>query len=233
MIKLNSKSRKLLLLQRNELLSDKQNILRKKFGRLIFTNILINYFQIKNLEQNTENLFLREIETFKNHLPENAKNIMDIGCGLGIINIYLNKIFDNYPNFFLLDKNRIDKKIKYGFSLNYESYNDLNETKNILLENQMNLNQINIFDVEKVINIDEKIDLVISLKSMGYHYPFESYLKLFNQCCNKNTFFIFDLSKVYFNQNELKKYFEKIEIIYEEDSIHPLKRVVCKGYIRG
>ena len=67
MIKLNSKSRKLLLLQRNELLSDKQNILRKKFGRLIFTNILINYFQIKNLEQNTENLFLREIETFKNH----------------------------------------------------------------------------------------------------------------------------------------------------------------------
>ena len=138
MIKLNSKSRKLLLLQRNELLSDKQNILRKKFGRLIFTNILINYFQIKNLEQNTENLFLREIETFKNHLPENAKNIMDIGCGLGIINIYLNKIFDNYPNFFLLDKNRIDKKIKYGFSLNYESYNDLNETKNILLENQMN-----------------------------------------------------------------------------------------------
>ena len=233
MIKLNSKSRKLLLLQRNELLSDKQNILRKKFGRLIFTNILINYFQIKNLEQNTENLFLREIETFKNHLPENAKNIMDIGCGLGIINIYLNKIFDNYPNFFLLDKNRIDKKIKYGFSLNYESYNDLNETKNILLENQMNLNQINTFDVEKVINIDEKIDLVISLKSMGYHYPFESYLKLFNQCCNKNTFFIFDLSKVYFNQNELKKYFEKIEIIYEEDSIHPLKRVVCKGYIRG
>ena len=233
MIKLNSKSRKLLLLQRNELLSDKQNILRKKFGRLIFTNILINYFQIKNLEQNTENLFLREIETFKNHLPESAKNIMDIGCGLGIINIYLNKIFDNYPNFFLLDKNRIDKKIKYGFSLNYESYNDLNETKNILLENKINLNQINTFDVEKVLNIDENIDLVISLKSMGYHYPFESYLKLFNQCCNKNTFFIFDLSKVYFNQNELKKYFEKIEIIYEEDSTHPLKRVVCKGYIRG
>ena len=233
MIKLNSKSRKLLLLQRNELLSDKQNILRKKFGRLIFTNILINYFQIKNLEQNTEHLFLREIETFKNYLPETVKNIMDIGCGLGIINIYLNKIFDNYPNFFLLDKNRIDKKIKYGFSLNYESYNDLNETKNILLENKINLNQINTFDVEKVLNIDENIDLVISLKSMGYHYPFESYLKLFNQCCNKNTFFIFDLSKVYFNQNELKKYFEKIEIIYEEDSIHPLKRVVCKGYIRG
>ena len=37
---------------------------------------------------------------------------MDVGCGLGIINIYLNRIFKNSSNFFLLDKNRFDKKIK-------------------------------------------------------------------------------------------------------------------------
>ena len=54
---------------------------------------------------------------------------MDIGCGLGVIDIYLNRIFKNSPNFFLLDKNRIDNKIKYGFSNNYESYNDLSENK--------------------------------------------------------------------------------------------------------
>ena len=107
---------------------------------------------------------------------------MDIGCGLGIINIYLNSIYTKNITFFLLDKNRIDKKIKYGFSSNYESYNDLSETKNLLLNNAINPGQINLFDVEKTINIEEKIDLVISLKSMGYHYPFELYLKLFNIC---------------------------------------------------
>ena len=35
---------------------------------------------------------------------------MDIGCGLGIINIYLNKFFEKKPIFFN-DKNRIDKKL--------------------------------------------------------------------------------------------------------------------------
>jgi len=230
LIKLNRKSKKLLLLQRNELLTDRQIKLRKKFGRFIFTNFFINYFQNTTLEQNSENLFLREVETFKKYLPKSVKNIMDIGCGLGIIDVYLNRIFNN-PNFFLLDKNRIDKKIKYGFSDNYESYNDLSETKNILIDNQINLNQINLVDVEKDIIIEEQINLVISLKSMGYHYPFELYLKLFNQCCTKHTLFIFDLSKTYFDQNKLKKYFEKIQIIYEEDSVHPLKRVLCKGFI--
>ena len=128
MIKLNQKSKKLLLLQRNELLTKRQVWLRKNFGRFLFTNIFVNYFQDKNLEKKTEDLFFKEIETFKNYLPKNAQNIMDIGCGLGILNVNLNKIYLNKPNF-LLDKNRIDKKIKYGFSFNYESYNELNETK--------------------------------------------------------------------------------------------------------
>ena len=231
MIKLNQKSKKLLLLQRNELLTNTQKWFRKKFGRFVFTNILVNHFQDKYLEKNTEILFLKEIETFKNFLPNNLENIMDIGCGLGIINVYLNQIFKNQPSFFLLDKNRIDKKIQYGFSTDYESYNDLNETKKILLNNDLNNKQINLLDVEKDIKIEKGIDLVISLKSMGYHYPFELYLKLFNKCCNNNTIFIFDLSEVYFNQNELQKYFHKIQIIYEEDSIHPLKRVLCNGFM--
>ena len=42
-------------------------------------------------------------------------------------------------------------------------------------------NQINLIDVETDIKIEKEIDLVISLKSMGYHYPFELYLKLFTR----------------------------------------------------
>jgi len=228
LISLNRISKKLLLLQRNELLSKKQNWLRKRFGRLIFTNIFVNYFQIQDIEKRTEELFRREIEAIKDYLPKNVENIMDIGCGLGIINIYLNQIYNNQPNFFLLDKNRIDKEIKYGFSSEYESYNDLNQTKNLLLNN--NINSLHTIDVEKDIKIENKIDLVISLKSMGYHYPIDEYLKLFRTCCDDNTCFIFDVSEGYYNASLLKKYFDVVDIIYEEKSIHSLKRLFCTKF---
>ena len=231
MLKFNNKSKKLLLLQRNELLTKKQKWTRKKFGRFLFTNFFINFNQAKDISIDVENLFKSEMDTFKEFLPKNVKNIMDIGCGLGIINILLNKFYNDKTSFYLLDKNRIDKKIKYGFSSNYESYNDLNETKQILLENNISENRLFLFDVEKEISIDAKIDLVISLKSMGYHYPFEIYLNLFKKNCNKNTTFIFDVSEDYFDENLFKKYFENIKIIYQEKSIHSLKRLFCEGLI--
>ena len=230
MISLNRISKKLLLLQRNELLSKKQNWLRKRFGRLIFTNFFVNYFQIKDLEKQTEELFFKEIQSITSYLPKNAENIMDIGCGLGIINIYLNEIYNNQPNFFLLDKNRIDKKIKYGFSSDYESYNNLEETRNLLINNDIRPSSINTLDVEKDFKIDAKIDLVISLKSMCYHYPIDQYLKLFKTCCDENTSFIFDVSEGYYKENLFKRHFENVDVIYEEKSIHSLKRLFCSKF---
>ena len=216
-------------MQRNELLTEKQKWNRKKFGRFLFTNFFINFNQAKDITLNAENLFKSEMDTFKDFLPRTCNNIMDIGCGLGIINILLNNFYNDKTSFYLLDKNRIDKKIKYGFSSNYESYNDLNETKRILLENIISESSLFLFDVEKDIKIYSKIDLVISLKSMGYHYPFETYLQLLGKCCNKNTIFIFDVSVDTFDEILFKKYFENIETIYEEKSIHSLKRLFCKG----
>ena len=230
LIKLNNKSKKLLLLQRNELLTARQNWLRKTFGRLIFTNFFVNYFQVQNFEKITEELFYKEFKTFKNYLPNSPENIMDIGCGLGIINIYLNEFFEKKPVFFLLDKNRVDRKIKYGFSSNYESYNDLNETKNILLNNNIDTNRINLFDVEKQFLITKKMDLVISLKSMGYHYPINTYIELLRNCCTKNTVFIFDIGDNQYDENYLKKIFDDVKIIYEEKTNNVLRRLCCKKF---
>ena len=229
MINLNSISKKLLLLQRNELLSQRQKFLRKRFGRYIFTNLLINFFQKENIENISSKLFQDEIATIKNYLPKNVNDIMDIGCGLGIINIFLDQIYHNKPNFYLLDKNHIDTKIKYGFSSDYESYNNFNETKKILLENGINENRINLFDVDRDINIEKKINLVISLKSMGYHYPFENYIKLFKNCCSKDTIFIFDIASNQYEVNFFKNYFNEVKIIFNEKSIHPLRRLCCNG----
>ena len=230
MIKLNPKSKKLLLLQRNELLTKTQNWLRKNFGRLIFTNFFVNYFQVQNFEKITEKLFYKEFETFKKYLPNSVENIMDIGCGLGIINIYLNEFFEKKPVFFLLDKNKVDRKITYGFSSNYESYNDLNETKNILLDNNIDTSCMYLFDVEKQFVITKKMDLVISLKSMGYHYPINTYIELLRNCCTKDTVFIFDIGDNQYDENYLKTIFEDIKIIYEEKTNNVLRRLCCKKF---
>ena len=230
MINLNKISNKLILLQRNELLSEKQKFLRKRFGRFLFTNFFIHFFQINNLNNSVKNLFEKEYETIKDFLPNNVSNILDIGCGLGIINIFLNKKYNHNTQFFLIDKDRVDIKIKYGFSKNYESYNSLNETKNILLANGLINEQIILKNADKDIEINQKIDFILSLKSMAFHYPIENYLELFSKICTKNTEFIFDISTERYKISDLQKYFEKIEIIYEEDSQHPLKRLYCKSF---
>ena len=41
--------------------------------------------------------------------------------------------------------------------------------------------------------------------------------------------FIFDVSKGYLDNISFKKYFEFTNIIYEENSVHSLKRLFCKG----
>tara|TARA_Y100001958_G_scaffold43799_1_gene29111 strand:- start:153 stop:872 length:720 start_codon:yes stop_codon:yes gene_type:complete len=233
LIKLNKKSKKLILLQRNELLSQRQKILRKRFGRFLFTNFFVHFFQNQKLDESVQNLFEKEYDIIKNFLPSNVSNILDIGCGLGILNIFLNRKYNSKAKFFLIDKNKIDLKIKYGFSENYESYNNLNETKKILLANNIINEQIFLKNAEENIDIGEKIDLVISLKSMAFHYPLENYLNLLKRVCTKNTEFIFDISTERYQINNLAKYFENIDIIYEEDSQHPLKRIHCKKFLPG
>jgi len=43
-VKINKRHQKLLLLQRINLISEKQRIIRKKFGRFLFTNLFVNFF---------------------------------------------------------------------------------------------------------------------------------------------------------------------------------------------
>ena len=231
-MKLSKIAKKLLLLQRNELLSKRQVFYRKKFGRFLFTNFFIHLNQKKNLTDLSFELFEKEYNIIKNYLPKKAKNIMDVGCGLGIINIFLQQHYKNNLKYFLIDKNKIDLKIKYGFKDNYESYNDLQETKKLLNSNGIKNENILMIDAEKQIMIDQKIDFVISLKSMGYHYPYEKYLSLLKKVASDNCIFIFDLaSKKYKDLEMIKKHFREYEVIFEEESIHPLKRLVLKGLI--
>ena len=229
----NNIEKKLLLLQRNEFLSPQQIKLRKLFGRSLFTNFFINYFQDNNLEQIVFYKIKEEFETLKKYLPRNVKNIMDIGCGIGLMDIFLNDYFIDCQKFYLLDKNNIDSKIVYGFSDDYESYSITNVTKNFLINNNIQEHKLNLIDVDKNFSIKpNSIDLCISLVSMGYHYPFSQYLDTIKKVSNNNTVFIFDIATEYQDISYLKEIFSDIKIIEENELKHPRTRVACYEIIK-
>jgi len=218
-------------LQRNEFLSPKQIKIRKLFGRTLFTKFFINYYQHNNLLEIISYEIEKEFNLIKKYIPINIKSVMDIGCGLGLINIFLNNNFKNINKFYLLDKNKIDHKVKYGFSKSYESYNSLTATRDTLILNNIQKKKINLIDVDKDYNIKNSIDFVISLVSMGYHYPISNYIELLRKTSNKNTVFIFDIATEYQDLSIIKNYFNKYEIIEKICTKHPRLRLFCSEII--
>ena len=219
-VKINKRHQKLLLLQRIDLISEKQRIIRKKFGRFLFTNFFVNLFiSQKEIENKINDKFLKEFNSIKNYLPKNSKNILDIGCGLGVINIYLNDYYSKKPYFTLIDKNYVDKKVAYGFNNNSESYNKLEITKDFLILNGFKTEQLQLINADENFVLNNKYELIISLFSMGYHYPIESYIDIIKKISTKSTKVIFDLSMEYNELNEVNKYFNKVVIIKNDNEV--------------
>ena len=227
--------KKILLLQRNEYQSNFSKYFRKILGREIHTRILIDYLNNnideinKKFYQDIQNEFLE----FKKLLPNNVKNVLDIGCGIGAINIFLNNYYKKEkPNFHLLDKNYVSNKIIYGFNKkNTEGYNNLLITKNFLKANNLIEENIYTYDVEKHELKKIKYDLVISLVSWGYHYPLENYINYLKENSDEKTIFIFDIAEEFISINHVKKYFHEIKIVNKYLKKHRQIRLACKKII--
>lgn len=132
--------------------------------------------------------YLKEVEEeynqLKPFLPSEIKNVLDIGCGMGGIDIFLYR--DYKPKITFLDRNGIDNEVKYGYHKTSSKYCLLSETKKFV-ESHGVLGA-------KYVNIDEEpfpteeFDLTISLFSMGFHYPLQTYKP-------KTKYLIFDTRK--------------------------------------
>ena len=229
---LNNRHKKYFLLQRNHFLSDTQKNIRKLFGRYLFTNLFVFFFNpIEKLNHKLNQEFRVEFNEMFNYLPKNINNVLDIGSGLGIINIFINDNFNNDVDFTLIDKNYIEKKVSYGFDEKGQFYNDFNVTLNFLTINGIKEEKLNLINVDSKHIINKKFDLVISLLSLGYHYPINQYVEFFKKNTHRDTKFIFDIAEEYNDFNEIAKMFHSIDIIKKSfEKRHNYLRVCCVGF---
>ena len=143
-------------------------------------------------------------------LPKKINQIIDIGCGLGGIDILLSRHFNN-PLIYMIDKNKISDKIIYGFTNEKSFYNNFEILNKIMEMNKIDNYHLIDSDNFKVI---KDTDLIISFLACGFHFPLSVYFeKIFNSLNDKGVF-ICDIRKGQKEQIKLiELYFKNVEEI--------------------
>lgn len=158
-------------------------------------------------------MVMKDFEMIQKFLPYSALNVLDIGCGLGLINLALNDTF-NQCNFHLLDKTQeLNTEKISGFNEKYTFYNSLPAAKTILCKNGIDEDRIHIYEVEDE-NIDslkkKKFDVILSFLSCGWHYSVDVYKDLILSSLSDDGVVILDIRH---NTDELEKAKEFLSLV--------------------
>lgn len=184
---------------------------------------------LRGLSDDYYELMRVEAQFIKGYLPQGKGKILDIGSGLGGIHLHLhglNPIMDHY----LLDKDRCDHIMLYGFRDETEAYNSFDESKMYLLAGGLSEAQLNYLNCELGSEIDAfieknagKIDLVISLKSWCFHYPASTYIDMVNKLLRKEGKVIVDMRD---DKNQESLFHDTFRVISKTPSGGNASRIV-------
>ena len=119
-----------------------------------------------------------EYDAISEHLPDRCESVLDIGCGIAAINIFLQRHYGRATDFFLLDRSHMEDRIVYSLEERASLYSSLELAQEVLSRNGIDNSQIHLLETadSNDIHVEKPIDLVISLISWGFHYPVSVYL---------------------------------------------------------
>lgn len=154
----------------------------------------------------------REYEAMASELPIASDVVVDIGAGLGGIDIFLAR---HYPaaTFFLLDKNE-NSATTAGFSSHHGFYNSFSKARELLTEHGMKEEQIHFLTPEQT-SLLPVPNLILSLLSCGFHYPLSTYQNIFERCLHDRGTVIVDIRKGSGQEEEARK-IGTVKIIHED-----------------
>jgi SAM-dependent methyltransferase len=186
---------------------------------MIINNSIEHFIKLQRTGYGTANIarcyekdIQKDYNSIKNYLPENCANVLDIGCGIGGIDLLLYNHYLKNLKLNLFDFSRTDKEIYYGYQARGSIYNSLATSTQFLIENGVQLSDIAAHDAS-VKFPDGKFDIIISLLSCGFHYPVETYLAEIIKA--KRGIVILDIRKNTGQIEALKAAFVSVQIIAE------------------
>jgi len=104
------------------------------------------------------------------HLPERVNSILEIGCGMAALQVFLHR---KYPNarLELLDGDKVTAPGGGGYSSKPDVYNSRAHTEMLLAANDVKVDRWHDIGIPEL----PAADLIISMASWGYHYPLSTY----------------------------------------------------------
>lgn len=168
----------------------------------------IKSFYLSNLQ--------RDWDAVSPGLPRTADAILDIGCGVAGIDALLYQHYRQFgqnPIIYLLDKSEVSDELRYGFSGRSRFYASLEEAERLLIANGVPEKNIRRFEVGPELPWSEKIDLVVSLHSWGFHYPLHTYLDYVRSLLLKGGVGITDLRLEKESIEDVKMHFGRVDVL--------------------
>jgi len=150
----------------------------------------------------------------------NPKTILELGCGLGRMSVYINGMLDDDSiKYILADSNGSPHgKIKFGWNPPKQRYyNNLEMTRKFCDMN--GLNNYEIVNLKQIKSQVLSVDFVMSFLSVGFHYPIESYMDWLLKILNEGGNMIFGVRKNKYSDHKFEKYFNKCIIIAQDGSV--------------
>ena len=170
---------------------------------------LISIGKYEDFMKITMNAYIKEVNEFINVFKINKiNNLISIGPGNGIFEILLLKKI-KFNKILLIDIEKTDSQ-NHGFNEKGSGYANLTDTKEFLVANDIPSQAIIICNPKKQKTPKFKFDLLISLFSMGFHYPCNEYKDfIFNNASHRSKI-IYDKRKNVFDKGheELQKKFK-------------------------
>lgn len=132
----------------------------------------------------------RDYELLAPHLPATLSRVLDIGCGIGGIDVLIHQNHGR-PQMDLMDGTGV-AAAKFGFLERLEPYNDMQVTMDVMRMNRVDGASC----LDLMSELDEgAYDLVLSLLSWGHHYPVRIYLSRVTQALKPGGLVVLDLRK--------------------------------------
>lgn len=178
-----------------------------------------NIFFANSIKDQYINNLTAEYRALTPYIPKQATNILDIGSGLALTNLFLYRHYDGSINIHLLDKTEIERDIYYGFNPKRTPfYNSMELAKEILTHNGVKEDCVYVYEVGNHQHCfgEKKYDLITSYISLGFHYPVTTYLREIVLSLKDDGVLILDVRKDTGQIQELEKCFKNIDIISDE-----------------